>query len=221
MAEKYTNIRIILDRLLTHPLLQDLSLERVVDMTVQFMNIVGVPDIFVQKIKSLQIKEYRALLPCDYISMTQVRSDKYNVMYRYTTDSFHLDESDSHKGSLTYKIQGDIIYSSVEEDDITISYNSIITDEDGFPMIPDNSSFTRALELFIKKQYFTILFDLNKINPQVLQNIQQEYAWAVGDCQNEFNRLSIDKAESFYNSWSRLILANRQHLYGFKNIGDK
>ena len=52
-------------------------------------------------------------------------------------------------------------------------------------MIPENSSFERALELYIKKKVFTVLFDLGKISQVVYNNTQQEYAWAVGDCQNE------------------------------------
>jgi hypothetical protein len=52
---------------------------------------------------------------------------------------------------LTYKIQGNFIYTSFEEGEIEVSYQAIATDEQGFPLIPDNSSFTRALELYIKK----------------------------------------------------------------------
>ena len=122
---------------------------------------------------------------------------------------------------LTYKIQGNIIYTSIEDGDIEISYEAIATDEDGYPLIPDNSSYTRALELYIKKKQFTVLFDLGEISPAVLQNVQQEYAWAVGDCESEFNRLSIDKAESFFNSWRTLIIRDGEHRTGFKNNGSK
>jgi hypothetical protein len=124
-------------------------------------------------------------------------------------------------GFLTYKIQGNIIYTSLESGELEISYLSISTDEDGYPLLPDNSSFTRALELYIKKQWFTILFDLGKINPAVLHNVQQEYAWAVGDCQTEFNRMSLDQAESFYNSWRTMILRDHQHSSGFIGDGNK
>ena len=102
-----------------------------------------------------------------------------------------------------------------------MAYLAIATDSEGYPLLPDNSSYTRALELYIKKQWFTILFDLGKIGPAVLQNTQQEYAWAVGDCQSEFNRLSIDKAESFFNSWRTLILRDSEHRTGFRNNGTK
>lgn len=226
MAEQYTNIRLILDKLLRHPLMQDLSLETAVDYTVDFMRIVGVPSMFEERTEVLHVDNYRALLPCDYYSMIQVRSGKKSKLaFRYSTDTFHLSDckpnNDRELLDLTYKIQGRVIFTSIKEGDIEISYEAIATDSEGYPLLPDNSSFTRALELYIKKQWFTILFDLGKITPAVLQNTQQEYAWAVGDCESEFNRLSIDKAESFYNSWRTLILRDTEHRTGFRNNGTK
>lgn len=197
--------------------MQDLSLETAVDYTVDFMRIVGMPRMFTEKVTTIQVKDYRALLPCDYYQTIQVRVPNGAVL-RYSTDSFHMGGK---SGFLTYKIQGNIIYTSLESGELEISYLSISTDEDGYPLLPDNSSFTRALELYIKKQWFTILFDLGKINPAVLQNVQQEYAWAVGDCQTEFNRLSLDQAESFYNSWRTMILRDHQHSSGFIGDGNK
>lgn len=228
MAEQYISIRRVLDNILEHPLLQDVTLERAVNYTIDFMRIVGTPSIFYEKTEKLEIIKHRAVLPCDYHSMIQVRDAKHEhkgYAFRYSTNSFHMD-LESHKDDNvfqdpTYKIQGNYIYTSIEKGEIEIAYKAFLVDKDGYPMIPDNSSFTRALELYIKKQHFTILFDLAKISPAVLQNVQQEYAWAVGDCQTEFNRLSIDKAESFYNSWRTLIIRDTEHRSGFVNDGSK
>lgn len=223
MAESYVNIRYILDRIMQHPLMQDVTLEQAVAFTVDFMRIVGTPNMFVEKTEILDIESYRALLPCDYSQMIQVR--KLNgPTFRYSSDSFHMSECRASREEftdLTYKIQGNIIYTSIKEGEIEVAYLAIATDSEGYPLLPDNSSYTRALELYIKKQWFTILFDLGKIGPAVLQNTQQEYAWAVGDCQSEFNRLSIDKAESFFNSWRTLILRDSEHRTGFRNNGTK
>lgn len=214
MAEQYINIKVVLDRILRHPLMQDLSLETAVDYTIDFMRIVGMPRMFTEKVVRIPIDKYRALLPCDYYQTIQVRIPGGHALV-YSTDSFHM----SNKGnSSTYKIQGNIIYTSIESGELELAYLAISTDADGYPLLPDNSSFTRALELYIKKQWFTILFDLGKITSAVLQNTQQEYAWAVGDCQSEFNRMSIDQMEAFSNSWRTLILRDHQHSSGF--IGD-
>ena len=214
MAEQYINIKVVLDRILRHPLMQDLSLETAVDYTIDFMRIVGMPRMFTEKVVRITIDKYRALLPCDYYQTIQVRIPGGHALV-YSTDSFHM----SNKGnSSTYKIQGNIIYTSIESGELELAYLAISTDEDGYPLLPDNSSFTRALELYIKKQWFTILFDVGKISSAVLQNTQQEYAWAVGDCQSEFNRMSIDQMEAFSNSWRTMILRDHQHSSGF--IGD-
>lgn len=221
MAEQYTNIRLILDKLMRHPLMQDISLETVVDYTIDFMRIVGTPNIFVENISKLEVEEWRTKLPIDYYNMIQVRLVDSHRTFRYSTDTFHTSDSDCKSSDLSYKIQGNIIYTSLKECEIEISYSSISTDIEGYPLLPDNSSFTRALELYIKKQWFTILFELGKINSAVLQNTQQEYAWAVGDCQSEFNRLSLDKAESFFNSWRTLIIRDSEHRNNFRNNGTK
>ena len=224
MAEQYTNIRLILDKILRHPLMQDLSLESAVDYTVDFMRIVGVPNMFMEKTEILEIEKYRAMLPDDYYQMIQVRKVKGGT-FRYSTDTFHMSESeepnDRNISDFTYKIQGNIIYTSMEDGEIEISYQSIATDEECYPLLPDNSSFTRALRLYIKKEHFTTLFDMGKIQATVLNQALQDYAWAVGDCQTEFNRLSLDKAESFYNSWRTLIMRDTEHRTGFINNGTK
>lgn len=225
MAEQYIGIRQFTDKLLRHPLLNDLSLETIVDYTVDFMRIVGVPNIFEEKTEKIEISTYRGKLPCDYYKVIQVRyADVKGRFLRYTTDTFHLSDSKSVSSASkeygSYLIQGNLVYTSTEKDTVEMSYLALKVDKDGFPLLPDNSSFTRALELYIKKQRFTILFDMNKISSGILQNVQQEYAWAVGDCQVEFNRFTIDKMESFVNSWKTLIPRNTEHSEGFANNGE-
>lgn len=224
MSEQYTNIRLILDKILKHPLMQDLSFETVVDYTVDFMRIVGVPNMFLEKTVVIEVNNYRAMLPCDYYKVIQIRKPG-GPTFRHSSDSFHMSEYKDFNNrpisDLTYKIQGNIIYTSIENGEIEMSYKAIAVDDEGYPLLPDNSSFTRALGLYIKKEHFTPLFDTGKIDFRVLQNVQQEYSWAVGDCQTEFNRLSLDEAESFYNSWRTLLLRDTEHRTGFINNGTK
>lgn len=222
MAETYTTIKQVLDNLMQHPLLQDLSLERAVNYTAHFINIVGAPRIFETKNEVVSVSNYRAQLPCDYGTMVQVKlKGSQGGIFRYSQDSFHYSDDKSMSIDLTYKIQGGYIYTSIAEGDLELVYEAIATDEEGYPLVPENSSFIRALEAYIKLQQFTILFDLGKLQAGVFQNAQQQYAWAVGDCQTEFNRLSLDKAESFFNSWNTLLLRTSQHSKGFVNNGRK
>lgn len=218
--DRYISIRQILDNLLVHPMLRDLSLERAVAYSIDFLRIVGMPQIYEEKVTILTIEDYRALLPCDYHQMIQVRKHKTNETFRYSTDNFHLG---NHKGSpdLTYKTQGRVIYTSLKDGEIECSYRAIAVDSEGYPLLPDNSSVTRALELFIKKQWFTIQFDLGRISAAVLQNVQQEYAWAVGQAQSDLVRPTLDQMESLANMWNTLIPRVKEHSRGFATNGTK
>lgn len=217
----YVSIKRVIDDCLDHPLLQDLSLERAVNYAVQFLQIVGMPDIFIEKTELVDIDNWRGVLPCDYYEMIQVRTDNTHEVFRYTTDSFHMSNNKTRDYDLTYKLQGNCIYTSLKKGTIEIAYRAMAVDEEGFPLIPENSSFIKALELYIKKQRFTVLFDLGKISPQVLNNTQQEYAFYVGQAQSDLIRPSIDQLQAFTNSWNTLIQRTTEHSSGFKNNGTR
>ncbi len=221
--ERYISIKEVLDNLLDNPLLQGLTLERTINYTVDFIKIVGMPKVYIDKISKLDIKDYRALLPCDFFKIIQVRACKqgYNQVFRATTDSFHLSDDKGYSHDLTYKIQGDIIYTSLKEGTIELSYQAIPVDDEGYPMIVDNSSFKNALELYITKKRYKILFDTGKIKGDVYNSTCQDYAWAVGQAQTSLIMPSIDELEAITNSWNTLIPRVAEHRRGFINNGSK
>lgn len=224
---EYISIKQILDNLTDNPLLQDLSLERAVNYAVRFIQKVGMPAIFLEKTAKIDIDNYRGKLPCDFYEMVQVRmtghkcDEIFQEMFRYSTDSFHMSSTKTRDYDLTYKLQGSCIFTSIKEGTIEISYRAFNTDEDGFPLIPQNGSFEEALELFIKVKHFTMQFELGKLPQQVLQHAEQQYAWAVGQAQNDLVRPSIDQLQAFTNSWNTLIQRVSQQESGFKDNGTK
>lgn len=233
--EKTTSIKNLASRVMRHPLLRDVPFETILEYTLDFIQIVGCPSLFEEKTTVIKIEDWRGVLPCDYVSMIQVRTAKKvdgiepnhrsHISYRYSTDSFHMSKEKPDVGrygtDLTYKIQGCVIYTSTKDTDIEIAYNAIATDGEGYPLLPDNPSFLRALEAYIKKQQFTILFDLGKLQPAILQNAQQEYAFYVGQCQTDMIMPSIDQMESLTNLWTSLIARANEHSKGFINSGSK
>ena len=222
---KYISIKQILDDLLDHPLLQDLSLERAINYVVHFIQIIGAPNEFEEKTALIDIKDWRGCMPCDYYDIIQVRTygeGDNSKVFRYSTDSFHYSPNkDSDTKELTYKLQNNIIYTSLKEGTIEVAYHTIKVDNEGYPMIPENSSFIQALELYIKKKVFTVLFDQGKINNAVLQNTQQEYAWYVGQAQRDLNMPTIDQMESISNMWTQLLQRTNEHSKGMKSLGKR
>lgn len=222
---KYISIKQVLDNLLDHPLMQDLSLERAINYAVRFIQIIGLPSIFTEKTSTIEINEYRGQLPCDFYEMIQMRAIHQNrksidyEVFRYSTDSFHMSNNKTRDYDLTYKLQGNCIFTSLKEGTLEIAYRAFPIDEEGFPLIPANGSFENALELYIKKNHFTVQFELGKLNNQVLQHVEQQYAWAVGQATSDLVRPSVDQMQSLTNSWNTLIQRVNDHSKGFKTTG--
>lgn len=222
--DKYISLKQVLDDILDHPMLKDVSFERAVNYTVHFMRIVGRPRMFEEKTALVEIKNYRGQLPCDFNDIIQVRThsscDRKNYgVFRHTTDSFHMSDNKQDSFDLTYKIQGNVIFTSMKEGTIEIAYNAFAIDSDGYPLIPDNSSFINALELYIKKKHFNVLFDTGKISQAVYNQVCQDYAWAVGQAQSDLIRPTIDQMQSITNSLNTLIWRVTEHKSGFVNNG--
>ena len=233
-----TNIRRILDRVMRHPMLRDIPFETAVEYAVDFISLMGTPALYEDKTAIININDWKGQLPCDFEHMIQVRVAPHQhsrrwhgchfpllmPTYRYSGHSFHMSDmkpSEFATGEFTYQIQGMTIFTSTRDLDIEISYRGFMVDDEGFPLLPDNPSFPRGLENYIKLQWFTILYDMGKISQQVMQNTQQEYAWAAGDAQSEFSRLDLDKAETLFNSFKTLLPRNHEHWKAFFTNGSK
>lgn len=217
MTEGRQSISVVMDNLSVHPLLRDVPVETVARYTIDFMRVMGCPYMFLEKVACVRIRGHRGALPCDYYMINGLRTS-CGEAYEAATATFHEADHDG-GGRPTYKIQGGIVTTSLEDDDAELSYHAIDVDEDGFPTLPDNSVFLRALEAYVKMQWFTILFDTGRIANQVYLNAQQEYCWLAGQCSTEQNRMTLDRLEALSNSMNTLLQRSSMHRDGFVTLG--
>lgn len=216
---KYISVRQILDDLLADDMMRGLSLERAVNYAAEFMQVVGMPPEFENKVEKIEIENWRGKLPCDLYEIVQVKDPK-GFAYISAEGSFGNRNHPEQYPAFTYRVKGDIIFTSTKSIDLLVSYLAIPTDDYGFPLIPENAAYIRALELYIQKRYFTILFNNGKINQNVLANTQQEYAFYVGQAQSDLIRPSLDQMESMKNMWTTLIPKMYKHADGFKTVNN-
>lgn len=219
--------------------MRDIPFETAVEYAVDFISLMGTPALYDEKTAVVEVNDWRGALPCDFEQMIQVRiaptqhnnrwyhcchSFAHTPTYRSSGHSFHMSDmkpSEFRTGELTYKTQGMVIFTSTKDIDVEIAYRGFAIDDEGYPLLPDNTSFLRGLENYIKVQWFTILYDMGKISEGVLQNAKQEYAWSAGDAQNEFSRLDLDNAETLFNSFKTLLPRNNEHWKAFFTNGSK
>jgi len=231
MAVQYRSIKVILDRLLRNSLMNELTFESAIDYTVDFFGINGIPEMYIEKLYKTEIRDYRASLPCDFIEEKQIlfstqfhQAAKFYPA-RYATDTFHdnlkcasnLDKSID----FSYSINNNFIFASIENGLLQMSYLAIATDDDGYPLLPDDTNFLLALEWYIKCQYYTKLWEEGNLEDKRLQHAEQEYAWAVGRLSAKMKMLSLGKAEAFFNTMNQLLPRTNEFSKRFRNAGTK
>lgn len=220
---EYINIRELLSRVLRHPLLQEFTLEQAIQYVVDFIGIFGFPELYEDKEEKIDICEYRGILPCDLVSINMVKDCRTGMPLRAMTSAFN--PGDKHYNHLTqepqFKTQGRVIVTSFPEGAVKISYKSIPVDEEGLPLLVNNVKYLKALELYVRCQLFTILFDMGKITPQVLQHTEQEYGWSAGQLAEEFKTPSVSEMQSITNMLNQIFVRKTEFYNNFERLGNK
>lgn len=216
----FVNIREVLARVTSHPMLKNVDLEQAIRYTVDFISIVGCPTFYLDKEVDIPIEDYRGLMPCDLVSIVQVKDKKTGFCMHSMTDTFNPREYNFHTEP-TFKTQGNVILTSFRTGEVTISYKALPVDETGIPLLIDNANFLKALELYIKKEKFSDLYDEGKIRDGIMGKAETDYAWAVAQCEKEFVMPSISELQSITNMWNTLIPRVTEFDNGFTELGNR
>lgn len=206
-------IKEVMARVLGHPMLQDVTLEQCVRHTLDFINKVGYPQIYDEKEVEVEINDYRGLLPCDLVSVILVK-DGCEVMKKNTGYFKKC------CGNPSYSTKGRYIYTTFKQGKVQVAYRAIPVDQDGFPLIPDLPVFLNALELYIKWRAFVVLFDQQKITPQILQHTEGDYAKAVAQLNSEMALPDYAEMENITNMINQLIPSVHEYSRAFNTLGD-
>ena len=120
----------------------------------------------------------------------------------------------------TYIVDCDYIKTSFASGKICLSYMAFPTDEDCYPLVPDDISFKEAMFWYIYKK-------LLLLNPLIKKNginytfAEQQWKYYCSQARNAANYPDIDRYESFMNQWVRLIPNVNRHDVTFEQLNTR
>ena len=120
----------------------------------------------------------------------------------------------------TYIVDCDYIKTSFASGKICLSYMAFPTDEDCYPLVPDDISFKEAMFWYIYKK-------LLLLNPLIKKNginytfAEQHWKYYCSQGRNAANYPDIDRYESFMNQWVRLIPNVNRHDVTFEQLNTR
>jgi len=107
-----------------------------------------------------------------------------------------------------YLINGGNLVTSFEEGEVTLYYTAYLTDDDGFPLVPDNVYVKQALEWYIIRQMMMGGFVHPVFNWEVADAKWGHYCVAA---QNDLSFPNIDKMETMKNMFVRMVPNLNRH----------
>ena len=136
--------------------------------------------------------------------------------------SMHCDEcvNENINYEDTYIIDNDYIKTSFASGNICLSYMAFPTDDDCYPLVPDDISFKEAMFWYIYKK---ILLSSPKFKNNGIDYsfADQQWKYYCTQARNAANYPDIDKYESFMNQWVRLIPNLNRHDVGFEQLNTR
>lgn len=234
----YKSLGVILFKILRNPLCSELTYEDAAEYALEFIKLLGAPVIYTNKTEKIELNSYKALLPCDLLYINGVRyfdcnnldTHSYPIAMRESSNIYHINSEEFkntevsknyHNNEFTYKIQNGIIFTSMENGIIEISYEAIATDEDGYPLIPDNQKVFLGMEYYIMNRYLEPLYLIGKITDKAFEYIQQKRYFYTPSAFTSLQMPSVDKMETIMNGLNRLIINTSAHQNFFKKYGEK
>ena len=120
----------------------------------------------------------------------------------------------------TYIVDNDYIKTSFESGKICLSYMAFPTDEDCFPLVPDDISYSEALFWYIYKKILLSKPDF-KNNGIDYVFAEQQWKYYCTQARNAANYPDIDRYESYMNQWVRMIPNINRHDLAFEQLNTR
>ena len=114
----------------------------------------------------------------------------------------------------TYIIDCDYIKTSFKSGKICVSYMAIPTDDECYPLVPDDISYREAMFWYIYKKLL-LLNPTFKNNGIKYDFADSQWKYYCTQARNAANFPDIDRMESFMNQWVRLIPSLSRHDLAF------
>lgn len=229
--------RVVEDVIQNHPFVDyEIDWAKIVNITARTLKVFGIPQYHIDKFHKITIEDHRGDLPDDYLYFDLFVDCKSKLPLKYSgdvtmirlhnssccniTSETNSPNSTTFKGHLpafstftdqTYRLNEDYIFTSFKEGEVVVYYSSIPLDDEGYPLIPDNEAFIRALELQIAKQIAYELWVMEKLPDKVYQEVKRNAAWAKANAIGEHRIPDQDRLEYWLHTFRLTLIPDIHH----------
>lgn len=211
----YISIKEIMWELLKNPLLTNLTLDDASNSAYSLIKLLKIPTTLITEVLKNNVVDYKTRVPNNTLEVLGVRlklKDGTFKVLNYGANPYHTSRTemnDCYKEH-TYIVQDCNITTSFEKGEVEIAVKRMATDDEGYPLIPDNESFIKAIKYSIMEEFMEPLWLMGKITDKAFQRIEQQRLWYVGQASSITTKVvNYDHLDMAIKGVNRLLVNTR------------
>lgn len=212
---------------------EELPINSIIEWAAEALNYIGAYGQYISKTTALIVANHKVELPCDFYRLETISYN--NISLRWADnqlpgnimcetcklpDCFDCE---------TFYIQDNTLYTSIENttdqpttnssNTLCITYTSVPIDEEGFPLIPDDVYYMKAITTYITYMMDWQEWRKGRLTDKVFQYSEKEWLFYVNSARGSANMPSLAQLERLKNVWQRLVPLNDEYRNFFRNLG--
>lgn len=233
MIYKYESIYNIVEKLYRdYDHQEELDVWDVVEWAAEALEFIGAGQQYEKRVAELTIKNSMSPLPCNFHG--QPIPSYQGKPIEYATGSFapmSVNPQDSSKNTIngqtvsganfpatenssaelndkqipnTFYIRDGVFVTNIAEGVVVLEYEAIKTDKEGFPMIPDNEYYRKAVTTYCQMMMDRKDWRKGRLKDSAYAESKQDWQWFCGGARGSANMPNLAKAEAIKNQWVKL-----------------
>lgn len=120
-----------------------------------------------------------------------------------------------------YTVINNYIKTNIQTGYIMMAYQAIPTDNEGYPMIPDDIDFLEAIYWYITMKLLYPEWKLGRVRDEVYYDARRSWNFNCKKAYGNAMMPNVDQLEAIKNQWLRLVPEINEHAGGFSTLGDR
>ena len=201
----------------------ELNEQDIVEWIAEAMMLIGSYPQFEEKAAVLTVANHSVKLPCDFIYPKDITFNGRPLSWSTKSMANNYGCEDCNKiptccTDYNFYIQDGYIHTSLTEGDLCIVYLGIPVDDEGYPLVPDDVYFDKALKAYCTYMFDRMQFRRGLLPETVFVRSEKDWYFYVNSARGAAYMPNAAQMERIKNVWVRLIPKPNEYATGFRNL---
>lgn len=209
---------------------EEISEINIVEWIAEALNIIGAYGQYKEVSECLPLVNGKAKLPCEFYKLVNINYKGHPVYWATNTNANNYQCENCNipvcvnNCKYTFYMNDSYLISNINtenEDNICIVYLAMPKDEDGYPLIPDDVYYNKALVAYVTHMLDYQDWRKGKTTDKVFNKSEQDWLFYVNSARGAANMPNIAQLERLKNVWRRMLPLTNEYDRSFINLGNK